>query len=143
MTTYYAAGFMFRDDTRRSVLLILKQKPVWQAGKFNGIGGKLEPGETAFDAMVREFREETGCATTVEDWREFCVTEHHQFDGVVHFFTSVWRPEMGEPRTVELEQVRWQDTDLRSPVIQNLLWLLPMAADQDNVTAYVVDRSVK
>jgi 8-oxo-dGTP pyrophosphatase MutT (NUDIX family) len=27
------------------VLLIEKQKPAWQRGKLNGVGGKIEPGE--------------------------------------------------------------------------------------------------
>jgi 8-oxo-dGTP diphosphatase len=41
------------------VLLIQKKRGLG-AGKINGPGGKLEPGETAHDAAVREVREEIG-----------------------------------------------------------------------------------
>lgn len=55
----YVVGFMFNEANDR-ILLIFKNRPVWMAGKLNGIGGKIEPGETAHEAMEREFREETG-----------------------------------------------------------------------------------
>lgn len=51
-------------------VLILKTKPLWAAGKFNGIGGSIEDGETPLMAMVREFREEAGLDTQPTDWRE-------------------------------------------------------------------------
>lgn len=42
------------------VLGILKNRPEWQAGRWNGIGGKIEPGEWPIDAMCRETKQETG-----------------------------------------------------------------------------------
>ena len=66
----YVLGFMF-DSTHQNVLLIRKNKPEWQAGKLNGIGGKIEPGEQPFDAMVREFHEETGLIVTRDYWTHF------------------------------------------------------------------------
>jgi 8-oxo-dGTP pyrophosphatase MutT (NUDIX family) len=59
MATEYVAGFQL-SPSLESVLLIQKRKPLWQAGKLNGIGGHIEPGETSDHAMVREFTEETG-----------------------------------------------------------------------------------
>ncbi len=38
------AGFLF-DESRERVVLIKKQKPEWQSGRLNGVGGKIEPGE--------------------------------------------------------------------------------------------------
>lgn len=55
----YVLGIMFSEDEER-VLAIWKNRPDWQAGKLNGIGGKIEDGETPIEAMRREFREETG-----------------------------------------------------------------------------------
>jgi len=37
------------------------------AGKLNGVGGRLEPGENFFDAAVREIKEETGYEVRPED----------------------------------------------------------------------------
>jgi 8-oxo-dGTP diphosphatase len=41
-------------------LLIEKQRPEFQRGKMNGIGGHVEKGERPLAAMIREFEEETG-----------------------------------------------------------------------------------
>lgn len=64
--TRYVLGFAF-DDAGEHVVLIKKTKPAWQAGKFNGVGGKIEAQEFAFEAMAREFEEEAGvyCAKWV------------------------------------------------------------------------------
>jgi len=37
--------------------------------KWNGLGGKLEPGETMAEAAVREFQEESDCTTVPAQWR--------------------------------------------------------------------------
>ncbi len=37
-------------------------------GKWNGLGGKLECGETAVESAAREFEEESGCQTTLSQW---------------------------------------------------------------------------
>src|SRR5436309_3669493 len=62
----YVCGFLFSPDRRR-VLLIRKRRPAWQAGRLNGVGGKIEPGEGPGQAMRREFREEAGL--DVADWQ--------------------------------------------------------------------------
>lgn len=64
----YVIGFAF--DQYHRVALIKKNRPEYQANKWNGIGGKIEFGEDALTAMVREFEEETGLTTQPEDWRQ-------------------------------------------------------------------------
>lgn len=66
----YVLGFAF-DDTGENVVLIQKTKPAWQAGKYNGVGGKIEGEEGPFHAMVREFYEEAGVMTTADNWAAF------------------------------------------------------------------------
>lgn len=63
-------GFAFTPNRER-VLLIEKRKPAWMAGKLNGIGGKVEPGETPIEAMVREMREEAGIEIEAAAWTHF------------------------------------------------------------------------
>lgn len=55
----YVAGFLFSENLL-SVALIRKEKPAWQKGCLNAIGGKIEENETPFEAMKREFTEEAG-----------------------------------------------------------------------------------
>lgn len=56
---HYVLVFPFTLDLR-SIWLIEKQKPNWQKGLLNGIGGKVETGESAIIAAQRELEEETG-----------------------------------------------------------------------------------
>lgn len=65
----YCLGFAFDDMGR--VCLITKDKPDWQRGRLNGVGGTIEPGEDAVAAMVREFKEETGVTTPDFGWTHF------------------------------------------------------------------------
>lgn len=53
------------------VVMIRKERPEWQAGRFNFPGGKIRYGETAHEASVREYYEETGVITKLEDWKQF------------------------------------------------------------------------
>lgn len=73
----YVVGVML---TPRTVLLVHKNRPAFQAGKWNGIGGKVEPGEHQDDAMVREFYEECGVQTKKEDWQHTVWFEGDDFD---------------------------------------------------------------
>ena len=50
--TNYVLGFAF-SKSGQMVLLIWKNKPEWQRGKMNGIGGKIELGEHP-DATIGE-----------------------------------------------------------------------------------------
>lgn len=49
------------------LLIIKKNRPDWQAGKFNLIGGKVEPKEMFMDAAIRETEEETGIVLDPEN----------------------------------------------------------------------------
>ena len=46
----YVAGFLFSNDYKY-VALIKKEKPAWQKGKLNAIGGKIELGESELNAQ--------------------------------------------------------------------------------------------
>jgi len=66
----YVLGFAFNSDISQ-ILLIRKNRPDWQKGKYNGVGGKIldsEKGKTSNVAMVREFEEETGLRTRLSQW---------------------------------------------------------------------------
>lgn len=52
----------------QQILLGLKKKGFGK-GKYNGVGGKLEPGETKEEALLREVREEIGINLLNYDYR--------------------------------------------------------------------------
>lgn len=66
----YVLGFIFSED-KKQIALIRKDRPTWQAGFLNGVGGKIENEESPIEAMVRECKEETTQTIQSEDWKEF------------------------------------------------------------------------
>lgn len=56
----YVLAFIFDNNNFENILLIEKTKPAFLAGKYNGIGGKIEPNEFPIEAVAREVFEETG-----------------------------------------------------------------------------------
>jgi 8-oxo-dGTP pyrophosphatase MutT (NUDIX family) len=130
----YVVGFLFSQDFRE-VTLIRKQKPTWLAGLLNGIGGKIEPGESSEQAMKREFFEEgTYPAPSELQWKHFCAmsgTNNAASAFSVDFFYTVGRPEWVMSR--EIEQIEKHETcDIAGgweKTIGNLPWLVAMARD--------------
>lgn len=53
-----------RKDGHTLMLHRIKKAGDMHAGKWNGLGGKLEPGETPEECAVREIREEAGLKVT-------------------------------------------------------------------------------
>jgi len=126
--TDYVAGLMFSADLKK-VWLIQKKRPAWQAGKFNGIGGHIEPNETALQAMIREFGEETNVHTELQNWDSFCLLKGKDWS-VTWFrcFKDV------EATTVTDEPVyNCFVMDIVTgavDAIPNLRWIVPMALDR-------------
>ena len=127
----YVVGFCFKNDASH-VLLIAKQRPAWQSGMLNGIGGKVENGETDVQAMVREFHEEAGVETGTGDWQLFAqlpfpgglVSFYRLFnDTVFHAFVQT---------TVEHVVPVAIDMLPKLPTIPNLQYLIPMAVHADS-----------
>lgn len=68
----YTLGFVFaKRPSGHHVLLLRKARPAGQAGRFNGVGGKLEAGETPHECMAREAEEEVGLKRPPAEWRRF------------------------------------------------------------------------
>lgn len=51
-------------QTGHNILFVEKNRPAWQAGRFNLCGGKIEDGELPEVAAVRELKEEAGLVAT-------------------------------------------------------------------------------
>lgn len=124
----YVAGFLVSEAGL--IALVLKSKPEWQKGLWNGIGGKIEDGETPHQAMVREFEEETGLSTCESDWTHRVTLS---FDGgKVYFFLARSPVSPVLPAFRREEPVSWHLLDaLPKNVIPNLRWLVPLCLDTD------------
>ena len=124
----YVVGFLFTRDNRR-VVLIEKHNPAWQRGLYNGVGGKIETGETPLQAMIREFEEEAGVKTRSDDWRHLAQI-HRPGDYDLSVFAAHSDLAL-EARTMERELVALLPVDeLPAKLMPNLRWLIPMALDQ-------------
>lgn len=119
--TEYVAGFLFENE---KVALVVKNRPAWQKGKMNGIGGHIEEGETPAEAMAREFVEETGYADPIT-WYPFAVLSGEHF--AVHFFYGYG--DLSNVKTVTDEWIVVVPVDRvnATNAIPNLTWLIPMA----------------
>lgn len=123
----YVVGFVFTSD-HQHVALIRKERPKWQAGRLNGIGGKIEPGETHLEAMVREFEEETGVRIEAADWQH---SLHMAGEWGQVFFYKAVTDRVREVQSMTDEQVGLYRVDRihDEETIFNLRWLIPMALD--------------
>lgn len=136
MTKRYVCGFLFVDD---QVALIEKIKPDWQKGLLNGIGGKIEHGETSIQAMVREFQEEAALQTSPEDWTHFCTLKNDIVGYNIEFFFARSHTKEGI-RPLTQEKVQWCDSyGLPDTVIHNLRWLIPLALDSVSKPIIITD----
>lgn len=124
----WVVGFAFDQDAR-IVVLIRKTHPEWQAGKLNGVGGKVERTDrTLWQAMVREFYEETGVPTPTTAWDRFASLTWDE--GRVHFFRAFFHESAVRcVRSVTDETVGVYSTRyMPGSVVPNLRWLIPLAA---------------
>lgn len=141
MKQHYSMGFLF-DPSSTVVNLIRKNRPTWMHGLLNGIGGKLEPGETYLQAMEREFREETGVSGL--NW-EHCVSMDGGSAFHMHVF-SCHSDRSGQTQTttdeaVMLVQVR-EVFSRAIPVVSNLPVLLALALDKSGISKPVLLQDV-
>jgi len=124
----YVLGFVFDIKRCGYVLLIQKDKPDWQKGKWNGIGGKREEGEGVKDAMSRECQEETGMIILPEDWRWMLQIQGRLY--TLNVLTSRFAINRAEQReSEELGIFYW--CALPDGAIPNLHWMVPMCLDSD------------
>lgn len=149
----YVAGLMFSED-RTKVALVRKNKPDWQKGLLNGIGGKIEledstmcHGDAIFtsskNAMIREFKEETG--VDFDDWNLFLNmngnnTDEQKSEFSVDFYRC-FTNKVFDCKTMEDEEIEIHDVTALSfnydnsigtnKTIDNLHWIILLALDKN------------
>jgi 8-oxo-dGTP diphosphatase len=123
----YTVGFIFTPGFEQ-VLLVHKNRPEWQKGLLNGVGGKIEEGEESVDCMVREVREETKLETQAKDWHFYAKIQNAE--RFVDFYACIYSGNITDAQTTTDEPVAWFPVSaLPENVIFNLRWLIPLAID--------------
>lgn len=135
MNREFVLGFMFNKSLDK-VALIKKNRPEWQSGLYNGIGGKIECISTVssissdiledpVDAMVREFKEETGYHCPRDKWKPVCILGRDKLFKV-YIYKSIGNIE--ELTSLTDEKVDLFDiNNIPNNTIGNLKWLIQMA----------------
>ena len=147
---------LVRGDPPTDVLLGLK-KAGFGAGKYNGFGGKVEPGETIARAAVREVEEEVGLVVSEDDLQPvgrltFLFPARPAWDRVTHvFLVTAWQ---GNPtESVEMMPVwfavddvpfdhMWQGDVHWIPRVlsgERIQGCVTFAADNESVAAWTVE----
>lgn len=131
----YVVGFLFNESLTK-VLLIEKNRPAWQAGFYNGIGGKIEATDYSSDhAMIRELREETGIELSgnglIGGFE--CRLLLRNKESLIHVYKIIVRNALFDTwRTMTDETIQEFYIDrLPVKVIPQLNWLIPFLLDTD------------
>jgi len=123
----YASTLLF-NQTHEMVALVKKKEPAHFAYKYNSIIGRVQDGESTYDAACRVFKGETTVAFT--DWQETVVLTCPHIR--IHFYRgfcqkSIW--ELTQQRDEEIHRVparRINEHDL----VGNLRWIIPLCLDE-------------
>jgi mutator protein MutT len=94
-------------------VLLAEKKRGFGEGKFNGIGGKLELGETVEQAMIRETQEEIGVTPT--EYEQVATVDFDEFiKGArenVRMYIYVASEWDGEPAETDEMHPKWFDVE--------------------------------
>jgi 8-oxo-dGTP pyrophosphatase MutT (NUDIX family) len=118
---------LFEDE----VLLVLKDRPDWQKGRYNLCGGKVEEGETAVECARRELMEEAGIPCLTDP---IVCGQIHATGCIVYCCSTLVKYKQPVPREGETEKVSWQvwnkikDDPKMLPNLQIIIPLLHMGA---------------
>jgi 8-oxo-dGTP diphosphatase len=108
-----AVGILMKPNGE--VLLACRPEGKPYAGYWEFPGGKVESGETIFNALKREFAEEI--AVDIQSAEPWCGVEHVYPHAHVRLHFYISRDWQGEPRALEGQQLAWQGEVALSPLL--------------------------
>ena len=115
--TEVAAGILL--DTEGRYLLGQRPDAKPYAGYWEVPGGKIEKGETVFEALKRELQEELGI--DIQSSEELTVLEHDYPHAYVRLHVSIIRSWIGIPKGCENQALSWELLTSEKPSVEPLL----------------------
>jgi 8-oxo-dGTP diphosphatase len=117
--------------TRGKLVLMLHRNKPPNQGLWNGLGGRIEPGEAPLAACLREVREESGYKLSTARFAGLLTWQGFELPpGGLYLFTA--RAPAGDPAACEEGALRWQPKAwvLSSPqVVANIHVFGPLVLD--------------
>ena len=84
----YTVLCYLKKDNQYLFMLRNKEKNDLNEGKWIGIGGHIEPGETKEEALIREVKEETGFTIKSFSYRGEILFINNDYQEIMYVFTS-------------------------------------------------------
>lgn len=131
----YVVGLLFNEGRYDLVLIHKTHGPKCVVGRWNGVGGHIEPNEEPIEAMVREFHEEAGVRTQGHDWEP--VAELNSGVAQVYFYVCENEGYFMDAITCTEEEVAVFPVDQLPQVVTNLTWMIPWLADPFIIRQYM------
>lgn len=132
--------FLRRND---EILLAMKKRG-FGSGRYNGVGGKIEPGETEEAALIRECQEEIGVTPT--SYRKVAVHDFVQKDGenpwrmYVHaYICDGWEGEPVETEEMAPEWFKISDVPYDNMWQDDRFWIPQVLEGQKLVGKFTFD----
>ncbi|UUZ82355.1 8-oxo-dGTP diphosphatase [Paenibacillus sp. P26] len=110
MTIKYTICFIRRND---EILLLNRERAPWM-GAWNGVGGKIEPGESPKESVLREIAEETGLVPRSVVFKGMVTwqVDDSYFGGMYAYLAEVEEElEFTTPRPTEEGLLDWKKID--------------------------------
>ena len=122
-------------------ILLAQKKRGFGTGKYNGVGGKVEDGETVDAAAIRETKEEIGVdVLETQKVAELTFIYNHkpEWNQVVHiYFCEVWSSEPSESEEVAPSWFAVRDIPYTTMWPDDAIWL-PKVLDGQKVDGQFV-----
>lgn len=99
ITTQLATLCYVQKDGHTLMLFRNKKKNDYHEGKWNGLGGKFEPGETPEDCAIREVKEESGLLMIQPKLKGFITFP--LFDGVKDWYVFLFTADKFEGELID------------------------------------------